>query len=1343
MGVVYFVVGLVLSSIINIGGGQLLGGGTGTINQLQQFVSTTSPSSAITQAVYGKALRLTGLESLGCLGTNADGIVGGGTCSGGAASAHDIATTSSIAVPDLAYFTKTGGLTTLGSVPTSTLSATSPLALTGTTVIVGTARTLSLDTTGAWLGNAGTVTNGVYTTDAGSVFEVPLTFGDGLTRTANDVDCDTASGSVFGCLSSADWTTFNAKASAAYEIATTSDIALSQVAYISRVSGRTTLASVATGTISVPTGLTITANRYALGGSAAIALDTGYVIPLQSTLDAKALGATTITVAGTANQITSSAGAQDLSANRTWTLSLPSQVIVPGQASSTQFSSYQAYFGGTATTTFFTNGSVGVSSSTPFGFFSINPIAGIPSATAPKFVIGSSTATSLIVTNDGRLGIGTSSPGVGQGNLIVEAGSMTTGMTLTGSNASFLEMNIQNRSASAGASSDYVVTADNGTASTNYADFGINGSGGGATPFSTAGQAYLYNIGSSLNIGALGSASDIVFANTGGTSPVETARFTFRNNLGIGTTTPQWRLTVASSTGPQITITDTSLTTTPYNLRTINGNFYLSTSTALTFATSTLPAISVIGSTGNVGIATATPWGRFSVEPIGVAGPEFVVGSSTKTDFIVDNAGQVGIGTTTPKKIFHVYGAQTGGIMRVERRAAGVAASIFGTQDIAFSNTGADTVGTGPAQTFSYIDSAGTVNALADISGVTAGGNTSGALSLRTYLAGTPNIGLVINQVSDVGIGTTSNVFPTALTISTSTTGQLTLTDGSLTQSQHNFRSINGLLYISTSSALTFATTTPALMALDAATGSTTVVKLDVTGVATSSHGGGINLTSGCFSISNACIGSGAGTPGGSGTEVQYRSGASTFGAIANSTYVTQALGNGWLGFGTSTPKWTMTLSSSTNPQLTLTDGSLTSPPFNFRDINNALYISTSSPTTFATTSSSLFMLDAATASTTLIKLDVSGTATSTFGGNLRLIGMNASRVMFTDGNSNIVGSGASAALLNALSDETGTGVAVFGTSPTFTTDLRTPIAMGGTAVTSGIILQGTSGASPTTASVTIRAAATISPTMTFTTRGIGMGTTTPNWLLNLASSTAPQLVLSSGRSALDPDYAFRVASSTLYLSTTSPGVAGMPTTTIPLLSVDKNGFFGFGTSTPFGKYSIDSGINLGTSPLLTIGSSTITALLMDGWGKIGIGTTTPWSRVTLGNGFLGVASSSITVAQYNPATSTSQTVDCRDSNTIFVSLGTGATTITLASMIGGQSCVVHVQNPNASAGAITWATTNSQKLWWASGGAVPTQTTTANKSDMWSFKAVHSPTNSTTTPQTIIYGAQTPNFGP
>lgn len=38
-----------------------------------------------------------------------------------------------------------------------------------------------------------------------------LTAGDGLTRTLNDFDCDTASASVFGCLSITDWATFMGK----------------------------------------------------------------------------------------------------------------------------------------------------------------------------------------------------------------------------------------------------------------------------------------------------------------------------------------------------------------------------------------------------------------------------------------------------------------------------------------------------------------------------------------------------------------------------------------------------------------------------------------------------------------------------------------------------------------------------------------------------------------------------------------------------------------------------------------------------------------------------------------------------------------------------------------------------------------------------------------------------------------------------------------------------------------------------------------------------------------------------------------------------------------------------
>lgn len=54
---------------------------------------------------------------------------------------------------------------------------------------------------------------------------------------------------------------------------------------------------------------------------------------VRDVVETLALQATTITVAGTANEITSSAGAQSLAANRTWTLSLPAAIDLGGKTS--------------------------------------------------------------------------------------------------------------------------------------------------------------------------------------------------------------------------------------------------------------------------------------------------------------------------------------------------------------------------------------------------------------------------------------------------------------------------------------------------------------------------------------------------------------------------------------------------------------------------------------------------------------------------------------------------------------------------------------------------------------------------------------------------------------------------------------------------------------------------------------------------------------------------------------------------------------------------------------------------------------------------------------------------
>ncbi len=98
-----------------------------------------------------------------------------------------ITTTSlSVAYPPLAFNNTTG----VFSLPTSTASQSGFLSSADWTTFNGKQNNIS------WpIGVAST----------------SLTGGAGLTLTTNDMACDTASGSVFGCLASVDWTTFNNK----------------------------------------------------------------------------------------------------------------------------------------------------------------------------------------------------------------------------------------------------------------------------------------------------------------------------------------------------------------------------------------------------------------------------------------------------------------------------------------------------------------------------------------------------------------------------------------------------------------------------------------------------------------------------------------------------------------------------------------------------------------------------------------------------------------------------------------------------------------------------------------------------------------------------------------------------------------------------------------------------------------------------------------------------------------------------------------------------------------------------------------------------------------------------
>lgn len=145
------------------------------------------------------------------------------------------------------------------------------------------------------------------------------------------------------------------------------------------------------------------------------------------------------------------------------------------------------------------------------------------------------------------------------------------------------------------------------------------------------------------------------------------------------------------------------------------------------------------------------------------------------------------------------------------------------------------------------------------------------------------------------------------------------------------------------------------------------------------------------------------------------------------------------------------------------------------------------------------------------------------------------------------------------------------------------------------------------------------------------------------------------------------------------------------------------------------------------ISTASTTALTINFNGYLGIGTTTPLTQ-------LSVATGSISNLQFDwgTGTSTSMTIDWNKRNNQKMQIANAAITVNFinGTTTPGQNLTVFVCNPTAgTAGAITWS-----GVYW-SGGTIPTQTKTANKCDMWSFKSTYS------TSSVIMIGALNSNF--
>jgi hypothetical protein len=189
--------------------GKLIVQGTAT----STFVGGIDVGSSIVTAHGSKAFDSSGFHIHSSNGTGVAyfGVAGGSNSTFEGGVNIDGATRLATSLSGLLYVntgavlaTATGTLTTTAtglefSATRGLVGGASVLSLTSGYVVPTTTRANNWDTAFSW-GN-----------HALAGYDQVTTAGDGLTRTVNDFDCDTASGTVFGCLSSANWTTFNNK----------------------------------------------------------------------------------------------------------------------------------------------------------------------------------------------------------------------------------------------------------------------------------------------------------------------------------------------------------------------------------------------------------------------------------------------------------------------------------------------------------------------------------------------------------------------------------------------------------------------------------------------------------------------------------------------------------------------------------------------------------------------------------------------------------------------------------------------------------------------------------------------------------------------------------------------------------------------------------------------------------------------------------------------------------------------------------------------------------------------------------------------------------------------------
>jgi hypothetical protein len=225
-------------------------------------------------------------------------------------------------------------------------------------------------------------------------------------------------------------------------------------------------------------------------------------------------------------------------------------------------------------------GNVGIGSSTPWAKLSVASMNA--TSIVPLFAIGTSstgTATSTLFRVDGS------------GDVTITNGGYTGGsptLTLNDTTSSV----IPKFAFQQGGTTKGQIEGGVGLTSSMFFDIGT-------TRFMSVGYGgYTVQIGRNFS----GTALSSLPPNDG---------LLVEGSVGIGTTTPMWALTIASTTGSQLSLS-AGAGIAQWTFRNAGGNLYLSTTTVSGTATSTMPALTILNN-GKLGIGTSSPLANFTL----------------------------------------------------------------------------------------------------------------------------------------------------------------------------------------------------------------------------------------------------------------------------------------------------------------------------------------------------------------------------------------------------------------------------------------------------------------------------------------------------------------------------------------------------------------------------------------------------------------------------------------------------------------------------------------------------------------------------------------------------------